>query len=441
MNSGLISNLKVLVELFTFLYCLAELFGKKLKFDIYVVVLSIVELFLMEGINDFGFPEYFQSLCYIAMFLYGLLYYGESIKRTLVNCFLSAAIIIVLQLLALFPLYLYYLISLQCGYNIADVIYVINTLNELTINIGCFWVIFLFSRKVKLKKLSDFFVRRNRLIVSISILILCGMGISFYQIVNNGMILNDVYIQMVYFVLIFLFVIYEWQKSRMDAEKKKAQLEMNKLYYDAYDQLIMLVRERQHDMKNHINTIMSLAYTTDNYNELIAKQTEYCGYVIEQNEKTKLVLSSGNPLIAGFLYSKIREAEKYNITIDYKIGIEKTETVIPEYELVDMAGILLDNAIEALNNISGEDLDRKIYFFIKDTEAGIELIVANTSPLYEEDMTEHFFEAGYSSKGQNRGIGLSKLKRLVQERKGNIMVYNEMHNDINYLTFEIKLLK
>ncbi|MDE7341104.1 MAG: GHKL domain-containing protein [Lachnospiraceae bacterium] len=441
MESNLASNLKVVVELFTYIYCLAELFGKKLRISIHAVAFIIVDLFFVMGINDFGFPEYFRSLGYIAMFLYGLLYYGESIKITLVNCFLSATIIIVLQLLALFPLYLYYLVSIQCGYDIVDVIYAINTLNELVINIGCFLVIFVFSRKVKLKKLSDFFMRRNRLIVSISVLILCGLGISFYQIVNKGMILNDVYIQMVYFVLIFLFVIYEWQKSRMDVEKKKAQLEMNRLYYDAYDQLIMLVRERQHDMKNHISAILSMIYTAEDFEELKIKQTEYCGYVIEQNEKTKLVLSSGNPLIAGFLYSKIREAENYNITIEYKIGIEKTETVIPEYELVEMAGILLDNAIEELNNMSEDEITRKIYLSIRETGDGIELIVANTSPCYEEDMTAHFFEPGYSSKGQNRGIGLSKLKRLVQDRKGNIMVYNRLRNDMNYLTFEIILLK
>lgn len=275
----------------------------------------------------------------------------------------------------------------------------------------------------------------------VAVLALCGVGLEFYQMIDTRHVFSETYFQMIYFLLIFLFIIYEWQKSRVDLEKKKIQLEMNRLYSDAYDQLIMLVRERQHDMKNHINAILSLSYTTENYDELIEKQKEYCGYVIEQNEKTKLVLSSGNPLIAGFLYSKIREIENYNITIDYKIGIEKNEMAIPEYELVEMVGILLDNAVEALNNINEEELTRKIFFSIKDTEDGIELIVANTSLVYEEDMTAHFFESGYSSKGQNRGIGLSKLKRLVQDRKGDIMVYNKLRNGINYLTFEIKLLK
>lgn len=426
----MISDLKSVIEVFTFLYCLAELFGKRLKVDIFATVLIIANLFVVTGISDFGFPEYFQSLCYIAMFLYGLLYYGESIRLTLVNCFLAAIIAAFLSLFIYLPLY--YLFYPR--YEYVD-------LYGLLADIGCLLLIAICRRKIRLKSLSDFCIKRSKLIIIATILILCGLGFEFYQIMNKRVISGEAYFQMVYFALIFLFIIYEWQKSRMDAEKRKAQLEMNKLYYDAYDQLIMLVRERQHDMKNHINAILSMIYTIEDYNELTAKQKEYCGYVMEQNEKTKLVLSSGNPLIAGFLYSKIREAENYNITIDYKIGIGENETAIPEYELIEMSGILLDNAIEALSNMNEKDLARKIYFSIREIEEGIELIVANTSFYYEEDITAHFFESGYSSKGQNRGIGLSKLKRLVKDRKGNIMVYNELHNDMNYLTFEIILSK
>lgn len=427
--SGLVSNLKIVIELFAFLYCLAELFGRKLKIGIHAVVLIIANLFVITGITDFGFPEYFQSLCYIAMFLYGLLYYGESVKLTLVNCFPAAVIVTIMQMIVYLPLY--YLIFV--GHEQEDI-------NELLANIGCFLVIVFLNYKVKLKSLSHFCIERNKLILIVLIFILLGVGINFYQIIDQRIILTEVYFQMAYFILIFLIIIYEWQKTRMDAEKKKAQLEMNKLYYDAYDQLILLVRERQHDMKNHINAILSLIYTTEKYEELIEKQKEYCGYVIEQNEKTKLVLSSGNPLIAGFVYSKIREAESCHIIFDYRIGLRK-ETAIPEYELVDIAGILLDNAIEALHGTDEENFERKIYFSIGETEESIDLLCANTSPRYEEDLTDHFFESGYSSKGQNRGIGLAKLKRLVQNRNGTITVYNEDRQNANYLTFEIKLPK
>lgn len=430
----MIRNLKNLIELFAYLYCLAELFGKKFKVSIHAVVFIILDMFLLIGVDQYGFPEYLLSLGYMGMFLYGILYYRESIKITLVNCVIAAIIVAILQLFMLLPFFILFFAQYEQGY-----------INELLINIGCFVIIVLCSYKVKIKRVSDFVMKRNKLIAGVSVFLLFGFGVYFYQMKEKGDILIEVYIQMVYFILIFLFTIYEWQKSRLDAEKRKTQLEMNQLYYDAYDQLIMLVRERQHDMKNHINAILSMIYTTNNYAELAEKQREYCDYVLEQNEKTRLALSAGNPLIAGFIYSKIQEAENNNIKVEYQIEIKKETLVIPEYELVEITGILIDNAMEALNNIS-EDADdynkvKRIYISIKETEEHVEVIVANTSNFYEEDMTERFFEAGYSSKGKGRGIGLSKLKRMVHEKKGEIMVSNELRNGRNYLMFTIIISK
>lgn len=430
----MVRDIKLLVELFAYLYCLAELFGKKFKINIYVVVLVILDLFLLVGIDDYGFPKYLSSLVYVGIFLYGLLCYGESIKITLVNCVLAPLVLAVLQIFMFVPLY--FLFFSKYGQS---------QLNEVLINTGCLLLLILCSYKIKLKKLSESVVKRNKLIVGASILILCGFGYNFYQMKKDGTILKEAYIQMIYFLLVFLLVIYEWQKSRVDAEKKKTQLDMNRLYYDAYDQLILLVRQRQHDMKSHISTIKSLIFTTDNYDELVTKQEEYCDYVLKQNEKTKLVLTVENPLIAGFLYSKIQIAESKEIEVDYHVNLRKESWVIPEYELIEMAGILIDNAIDALENIKldfyMQEPRKKIYVKMKETLEEIELTVANTSNYYGEDITAHFFDNGYSSKGKNRGIGLPKLKHLVHDRKGDIIVSNEFHENINYLTFTVKLPK
>ena len=431
----IIINIKNLIELFAYLYCLAKLFGKKFRLSIHAVIFLILILFLLTAINEYGFSEYLLSLAYIGMFLYGLLYYQESIKHTLVNCFLAAAIVSILQLLMLLPIYYVYIVKYERGGG---------AVSDLLANILSLLFAILLSRMINLNRFSDFFMKRNKLIAGVIILVFCGLGISIYQMVNTRMMTAEIYTQMIYFVLILLFTIYEWQKTRVDVEKKKTQLEMNSLYYDAYDQLILLIRERQHDMKNHINAILSMIHTTDNYKELAAKQEEYCDYVMGQHEKTKLVLSVGNPLISGFLYSKIQEAEKKGVAVDYQIVMQKPASVIPEYELVEILGILLDNAIEALSkDIEATDNDsaKGIRLSIQETESELELMVANTSAHFEEDMTEHFFEAGYSSKGKGRGIGLSKLKRMVHERQGEIVVSNEQWEGRNYLTFVIRMSK
>ncbi len=430
----MIGHLKILVELFTYLYCLAELFGRKFKISIYAVIIVILGMFLAVGIDDYGFPEYFSSLVYVGIFLYGLVCYGESIKLTLVNCVLAGIIITIFQLIVFLPLYVFFF--KQYGQAL---------INELLINIGCAVFIIFCGRKARFKIVSDYIIKRDKLLIGAAVLILCGFGLNFYQMKKDGTILKEAYIQMVYFILIFLFVIYEWQKSRLDAEKKKAQLEMNRLYFDAYDRLILLVRQRQHDMKSHIGAIRSMIYTTDNYAELVAKQEEYCDYIIEENEKNRLVLSVKNPLIAGFLYSKLQEADSRDITIDYCINMPKESLVLPEYELIEMAGILLDNAMDALEKFPLQTTEKvqekKIRFAIEETEEGLVLTTANTSDYYAEDMTAQFFETGYSSKGKDRGIGLAKLKRMVSGRKGSIIVSNEFYDDSNYLTFTIELPK
>ena len=431
----IIWNVKNLIELFVYLYCLAALYGKKFKLSIHAIVFLTLALFLSTAINDYGFPKYLLSLAYIGMFLYGLLYYQESIKRTLINCFLAAIVVTGLQLFMMLPFYYVYVVRYEQGRG--DVY-------ELLANVFCLFFAMFLCRIINFKRFSDFFIKRNKLIAGVIILVFCGFGISAYQMKYQKEVTAEVYNQMIYFVLILLFTIYEWQKTRLDVEKKKTQLEMNSLYYDAYDQLILLIRERQHDMKNHINAILSMIYTTDNYEELAVKQKEYCDLVMEQSEKTRLVLSVGNPLISGFLYSKIQEAEKKDIEIDYKIAMQKTASSIPEYELIEMLSILMDNAIEALSKeIATADNSsfKGIHLSIQETESELELMVANTSKYYEDDMTEHFFESGYSSKGKGRGIGLSKLKRMVHEKQGDIVVSNEMWEGRNYLTFVVRMIK
>ena len=419
-----------MIELFGFLYCMSKLFGKELKINIYVVVLSIIDMFLLTLINNYDFPMYFLCISYICILIYALLNYKDGIKRTLINCFLAAVIITVIQLVVFIPLYFVY-------YEKYEEIYI----NELLINIVCLMLIVLCSHLINFKRISDFFIKRNRLVIGISVLILIAIGINFYNMKYTGDLGDIVYMQLLFFLFIFAFVIYEWQKSRTDVEKKKTQLEINSLYYNAYDQLIMLVRERQHDTKNHINTILSMIYTTENHDELVAKQTEYCQHIIAINDKTKLVLSVPNPLIAGFLYSKIQDTERMCIEFEYNVDIPKTTVVILEYELVEMAGILIDNAIEALCDDKGAIINaetiKKIYVSMKESEERLELMVANTSEYFDEDVTEYFFEAGYSSKGKGRGIGLHKLKRMVSEKTGNIIVSNEKYDSINFLQFRI----
>ena len=110
----------------------------------------------------------------------------------------------------------------------------------------------------------------------------------------------------------------------------------------------MLIRDRQHDIKNHINAIYSMIYTTNNYEDLVARQKQYCDFVLESGKETQILLAADNPLIAGFLYQKEQEAKQQHIRVEYRLQKIIFPLLVSEYELIEMLGILLDNAIEAL---------------------------------------------------------------------------------------------
>lgn len=421
----MIRNLKQILELVTLLWCMGILFGKEKKFGTHSIIAIVMNLIICEGINEGIFPKYFLVFIYVILFLYAFLFFGKNIKVTFLNCFLTVVVTFVLQMIVYLPVH--YVLELKYG---------VTEYNDLFINVGSLIILFILSQKVKLNELSDFLQRKSILLVSIFIFIFACLGRIIYQIKKMETVPAREYILVLSFLFLFFFSINEWKKAKVDAERKKAQIEMNKLYYAAYDELIVLIRERQHDLKNHISALYGMIYTSDNLEELVQKQKEYCEFILGQNEETRLLLSSGNPLITGFMYNKIKEAMNKEIKVEYKIEMEKLELKMPEYEIIEILGILFDNAMEALEV---QEVEKIIHVSIVYINGKLEISVANRSEEFSYSKIEEFFYWNFSTKGKGHGIGLTKLKKIVQENSGEIIVSNEKYESTNFLQFEICL--
>ncbi len=424
----MIESVALVLELLVVLISLSKLFDRKFKINIYMVILILFYLFIFNGINSYSFPMYISILAYIAIFLYGLFYYKKSLMVTLINCLLSFAIISVLQLIFYIPVFY-----------ITDLIDSDIKIDEVMLNVASLVSIIVIRDKIKLKLLTNFLQKKSWIIRIIFVAIIFYLFINIFSMKTNLFMDNAEFIQIIFFMVLFFIAINEWQKAIADAERKRTQLEMNKLYYDAYDELILLIRERQHDMKNHINAILGMIYTINDYKELVENQKRYCDDVMKKNRETKLLLSMDNPLMAGFLYRKLQEAQKFGITTDHKVISKENAYYFPEYDLIEMVGILLDNAIEALREKA--EMERKIYVEISNSEHKLCITVANVSRYFEPDEICKFFQKDFTSKGKGHGIGLTKLKRMVKERGGDIAVTNESIEEKNYLQFCIILPK
>ena len=408
----MVRNVLQLFETLAYLYCFAATYGKKMKYNIHVVIFVVAQLVLMTGMNDYGFPKYLISLSYALMFTYCILNYKSSIVQAIINIILSIFIMGIVQLLAYFVL-----VTVFRTDNKNSLVF------ELLVMIFNFIIIYFMAPKMKLNFVSSYLLSKkvlSGLIISFVVII---FGSRIWKIKLNSSLQGEDFIFTVYFFSMLVLLLIEWQKTKVQAEKQKVQFQMNELYYGAYEDLILSIRKRQHDFNNHLNAIQGMIYTTNSYDELKDQQEKYMSEVMEGNEKTSILTMIENPLIAGFLSIKFQEAERKGIEIAYTCRFPDRKIKIPEYELVEMFGILLDNAIEETERL---DNKKKIWVTLSEGAEKLCFDIANTCSETNQDDIARLFTKGYSNKGLNRGIGLYKLQEMIDNYHGDIYVTQDV---------------
>lgn len=128
--------------------------------------------------------------------------------------------------------------------------------------------------------------------------------------------------------------------------------------------------------------------------------------------------------------SKFSKADEKNIETDYQISINPKKNGIDEFELIEMVGILYDNAVEALESAS----QKKVNVNISEDNGMINISVDNVSLFISSEEMMTFFHRGVSTKGKNRGIGLAKLQKTAEKYDGkmNILIREYKSSDAEY---------
>ncbi|WP_341636863.1 quorum-sensing sensor histidine kinase AgrC [Staphylococcus casei] len=138
--------------------------------------------------------------------------------------------------------------------------------------------------------------------------------------------------------------------------------------------------------------------------------------------------------IKGLLTTKILQAQEKNIRISIEVPEPIERIDMPIINLSRVIGIVLDNAIEASEKIEDDPLIR--IAFIKDNDDSVMFIVMNKC---EPNMPRihTLFQENFSTKGKNRGLGLSTLKELT-DATSNVLLDTTIDND--YFIQKVEIL-
>ncbi len=417
----MITNVCLLLEMLSIVLCLHRLYGEKFRFDIVTVSFLSVYMIIMTAINYYGLPKIYTLVTYILVFGYCGVKFRFCIKTIILNHVLCMIIIGAVQLVVM--------ISFYYSFDIAS----FNEMTLLYVNIIAFMLLLFILSKFNLSKLSVYLQDKERILL---ITLLISIAVTTYIVIGykhlNIIELNQ---SLLLFISISFICILAMQlsKYRVKSKEIETELKMHKLYAESFQSLIENIRMRQHEFDNHINTIYNQHYMYNTYEELVNAQKDYCHVVVQENRYNKL-LTSGNPILIGFLYGKFVEIEKHNIEILYTIGIEDFNVGVPIYKMVEIIGNLVDNAVEALEN---SILDKVLFVSVVEIKDIFEIEVRNRSEFIDHNEIDSFFRKGYSKKGKNRGLGLYNVKNICNEYSICLFCENKYIDDESWFSFTI----
>lgn len=418
----MITNICLLLEVLSIVFCLHYLYGEKVVLDIKTVSFLSIYMVIMATINYYDLSQTYTMIIYPIMIGYCGIKFGFKLKQLIVNNILNMAFNSSIQFIVLF---LYYLIFK---------VQVLDTIRSLVVSGFAFLIVAFVLPKCRLHKLSSFLQDKDRIYIIALCISVVAAGyclIQYKKLDSVGLFQNTILFASLIFIC---FLVFQLGKSKVKAKEIETELKMHKLYADSFQSMIDNIRMRQHEFNNHISTMKGFCYMYKTYDELVSAQADYYETVKGESRFNKL-LKTGNPVIIGFLYGKFIEIEKLGIDLSFKISINEFDIGMPVYKVVEMVGNLIKNAVEALEK--AQEGEKKIFVLMVEYDDKFEIEVRNTSRYFAPDEIAQFYKKGYSQKGENRGLGLFNMRNTCEEYGYYVSSICETIDNRNWITFRI----
>ena len=210
--------------------------------------------------------------------------------------------------------------------------------------------------------------------------------------------------------------------------KYKRKLQEIEAYYEytlRIESINNEMRKFRHDYVNILTTLSDYIREDD----MPGLRKYFDEHIVPMKDKLKTRSIKMNGIeklkvreIKGLITTKIIQAQEKRIPISIEVPDEIDRIDMNTVELSRIIGIIVDNAIEASENLE----EPLINIAFIDNEESVTFIVMNKC---SDDIPKihELFEQGFSTKGDNRGLGLSTLKELTDSNE-NVLLDTVIEN-------------
>lgn len=395
-----------------------------IKFNILLIILSLYHYFSYELTNNF------IRTIILVWLLIGIskIIYKENIAKCLFSSFISWLMLLISEIVYMIFATSIFQINLQQIQTQPIVHFSTNFLI-------CFINFLLLCIKPLVnffKKMCKKFQHINSLyLLTIIFFISIAFSVSLYLTYINTKVINAFILNLIILLIytIILIVLFSEKEKNYEMNKNIINISEN---LTEYENMLDYQRVANHENKNQLLVIKGMIKKNENniieYIDSIIKEKR------EENEdyynKTKNIPSGG---LQGLIYYKtllIKEKKiTLNLNIDKKIKKINLEAYGTEFNknLCKSVGVLLDNAIQAVENLKEKNID-----IIMINNNNFEIMISNN---FEGEIDlENVDNSGYTTKGKGHGYGLTLLKQII---KNNQLLENKKFINGNNFTQKI----
>lgn len=260
------------------------------------------------------------------------------------------------------------------------------------------------------------------IIITLATILIIYNFISIYSILDskNFLLYYLASSTILIFFLIFILISSSLLKNlhiKIDLEAEKQKLEQQKKYIESLEKNNNEIRKFKHDFNNIILGLEG--YITSNEVDNIKLRDYFYNNIKDFNTKIELdniVLSHLNnikvPSIKNLLTNKIISAQNNDFKVNICVDDEIDNFYVNEMQLSRILGIFLDNSLEA-----GLELENNRFIELIILKANKTIVIQITNTFYNTDLDiDKINESGYSTKGENRGIGLSSADDIISKQ-------------------------
>ena len=177
------------------------------------------------------------------------------------------------------------------------------------------------------------------------------------------------------------------------------------------DALNLKLRAQRHDFLNHLQVVYSLLEMQE-YGEA----TAYLERVYDEHRSVSSVLRTKMTAFNALLQVKSAACEERGIALEMDIRSTLEGLPVPPWELCCIIGNLMDNAMDAVEDVPGG----RIRLSVSEELRGFTVVICKNGAPIPEELLGRLFEPGVSTKGEGHGLGLSIVRSTLAEFGGTI---------------------